>query len=87
MFMKQLTTIKHTRATTGRCDKNVVLTCTENAAWDAFAFTEVLLTQPVMVVVVKKSVPSVLIVMDWKSMAGDGFAGSSVSFITRFLTL
>lgn len=42
-------------------------------AWDAFAFTEVLLTQPVMVVVGEKSVPSVLIVMDWKSMAGRWF--------------
>lgn len=42
-------------------------------ARDAFAFTEVLLTQPVMVVVGEKSVPSVLIVMDWKSMAGRWF--------------
>lgn len=36
-------------------------------AWDAFAFAEVLLTQPVMVVVGRKSVPLAPIAMGWKS--------------------
>ena len=66
-FLKPRTTTRPRAASSRRGDAHVVLTCAKTLAWDAFAFAEVLLTQPVMVVVGRKSVPLAPIAMGWKS--------------------
>ena len=66
-FLKPRTTTRPRAASSRGGDAHVVLTCAKTLAWDAFAFAEVLLTQPVMVVVGRKSVPLAPIAMGWKS--------------------
>ncbi len=52
--MKQLTTIKHHAGNNREVRQTLFSHAQKTLAWDAFAFTEVLLTQPVMVVVGEK---------------------------------